>query len=496
MLSAPFSHSDTVSDSIHRDLVLLGNHRGVLLGSLTNLSLKVHSKKTAFIATDRALTTRLAPDDPAALAMRDLGIDHLAARQKCISVMKQRLSNAKTRGLKLRSLKLPNLCARLRLHKGGIQSVTLLVQTGLAPSLGYPARTPHWGIQAHKLIRLSRSTRGPFTLCSSTGHQSTCPMSRTLAWAQLHHLMSTNINIHGTKSKGPMAVAIIYMKEWGWNTDNHFHCHRPETSYPAATLCKQRGGRSNSSSTKKPLDNVSTGLLPGQTATTSSADWTGQSAPSSSRACKSPSSTTSRHGHRLHRASSQALPTSPTPSHTAAHPLVAQMVQWQGSADSTRTTRAHPALLYNLTIVIQQHQSWAITLGATPTCNTRRSSLPHARSPGKKDAIAGPTHRSGYQRTACQARIHQGLVLSVIETRVTEDCSQMPVKATHTPDTEPDRPADDPPEPKSSRNCCRIKWTLRHLSTSTSLKKPLDTSNAAVAMSKRNLSKLPPKPWH
>ena len=67
--------------------------------------------------------------------MRDLGLDHQAARRRRIPVMKQRLTKASNRKIKLRVLKIPALKVRLRLHRGGIQPVALwgIEGQGLAP---------------------------------------------------------------------------------------------------------------------------------------------------------------------------------------------------------------------------------------------------------------------------------------------------------------------------------------------------------------------------
>lgn len=67
--------------------------------------------------------------------MRDLGIDHQAARRRRIPVLKQRLRKAQRRRIKLRNLKLPALQLRLRLHRGGIQPVAMwgAEGQGLAP---------------------------------------------------------------------------------------------------------------------------------------------------------------------------------------------------------------------------------------------------------------------------------------------------------------------------------------------------------------------------
>ena len=107
---------------------------------LVALGLQVNPKKTAFIATDKAtdkeLRALLQPDEPPVESVtRDLGVDHQAARRRRIPVMKQRLTKASNRKLKLRALKIPALKVRLRLHRGGIQPVALwgVEGQGLAP---------------------------------------------------------------------------------------------------------------------------------------------------------------------------------------------------------------------------------------------------------------------------------------------------------------------------------------------------------------------------
>ena len=109
---------------------------------LTGLDLKVNPKRTAFIATDKqteqALKGLLQEHEPpisTVMVMRDLGIDHQAARRRRIPVLQQRFQKAKQRRLKLRTLKIPALKIRLRLHKGGIQPVALwgIGAQGLAP---------------------------------------------------------------------------------------------------------------------------------------------------------------------------------------------------------------------------------------------------------------------------------------------------------------------------------------------------------------------------
>ena len=107
---------------------------------LVGLGLKVNPQKMAFIAThkstDKALRALLQPDEPPVeLVMRDLGVDHQGARRRRIPVMKQRLAKASKRNLKLRTLRIPALKIRLRLHRGGIQPAALwgVEGQGLAP---------------------------------------------------------------------------------------------------------------------------------------------------------------------------------------------------------------------------------------------------------------------------------------------------------------------------------------------------------------------------
>ena len=104
---------------------------------LVELGLKVNPQKTAFIATDKAtdkaLRAFLQPGEPPVQpVMRDLGVDHQAARRRRIPVMKQRIAKATHRRIKLRALKIPALRIRLRLHRGGIQPAALWASKGKA----------------------------------------------------------------------------------------------------------------------------------------------------------------------------------------------------------------------------------------------------------------------------------------------------------------------------------------------------------------------------
>lgn len=102
--------------------------------------LVVNSHKTAFNVTDKIihkeLSKLLSPrDPPIQTVMRDLGIDHSAGRRRRIATLQQRFRKNKQRRIKLRSLKLPNLRTRLRLHRGGVQPVAFwgFEGQGLAP---------------------------------------------------------------------------------------------------------------------------------------------------------------------------------------------------------------------------------------------------------------------------------------------------------------------------------------------------------------------------
>ena len=106
---------------------------------LVQLGLKVNPQKTAIAtdrSTDKALRALLQPDEPPVeTVMRDLGVDHQGARRRRIPVMKQRLAKAHKRKLKLRTLRIPALKIRSRLHRGGIQPAALwgVEGQGLAP---------------------------------------------------------------------------------------------------------------------------------------------------------------------------------------------------------------------------------------------------------------------------------------------------------------------------------------------------------------------------
>ena len=75
--------------------------------------------------------------------MRDLGVDHQAARVRRIPVMKRRLHKATQWKIKLRNLKTPALRIRLRLHRGGIQPVAIWGVEGQGLALRYRTALRH-----------------------------------------------------------------------------------------------------------------------------------------------------------------------------------------------------------------------------------------------------------------------------------------------------------------------------------------------------------------
>ena len=83
-----------------------------LRDGLQAVGLVVNSHKTAFIVTDKTIHKELAKllsptDPPIQTVMRDLGIDHSAARRRRIGTLQQSFRKNRQRRVKLRSLKLP-----------------------------------------------------------------------------------------------------------------------------------------------------------------------------------------------------------------------------------------------------------------------------------------------------------------------------------------------------------------------------------------------------
>ena len=222
---------------------------------LQHLGLRVNAKKTAFLATDKAtdreLKALLKPHEPqVATVMRDLGIDHQAARRRRIPVLKQRFAKAHHRKLKLRSLKIPSLKVRLRLHKGGIQPVALwgIEAQGLAPRYRLALRTALANQLGH---HQGGSLDATFDLHSNKYldpadqviiHHIKAIHTLYQAWPtdQIEHLEQAWSNIYqhlSTKAhpwytvKGPIAATIAYLLEWQWQAPSLHQWTRPETAY-------------------------------------------------------------------------------------------------------------------------------------------------------------------------------------------------------------------------------------------------------------------------
>ena len=222
---------------------------------LTTLGLKVNPKKTAFVATDRdteqALKSMLQEHEPPiSTVMRDLGIDHQAARRRRIPVLRQRFQNAKQRKLKLRTLKIPALKIRLRLHKGGIQPVALwgIEAQGLAPRYRMALRqalATHLGhhagglldstydIHSNKYIDpgdqvILHHIKALHTLYHSWPPEQVQHLEQ--AWTELAHQLEQK-QYPWYVVRGPMAAAIAYMKEWQWQVHDLHRWHRPSGPY-------------------------------------------------------------------------------------------------------------------------------------------------------------------------------------------------------------------------------------------------------------------------
>ena len=171
--------------------------------------------------------------------MRDLGIDHQAARRRRIPVLRQRFHKAQQRRIRLRTLKIPALKVRLRLHKGGIQPVALwgLEAQGLAPRYRTTLRQAMATQLGHHAAGLLDST---YDLHSNKYID---PADQVLvhhikAMHQLYHTWPTDQQPHLEQAwtaihtqlqgkqhpwytvKGTMAATITYMMEWNWQVDN------------------------------------------------------------------------------------------------------------------------------------------------------------------------------------------------------------------------------------------------------------------------------------
>ena len=218
---------------------------------LTTLGLKVNPKKTAFVATDRetehALKGMLQEHEPPiSTVMRDLGIDHQAARRRRIPVLRQRFQKAKQRRQKLRTLKIPALRIRMRLHKGGIQPVALwgIEAQGLAPRYRTALRqalATHLGHHAGGLLDSTYDLHS--TKYMDPGDQVILHHIKAFhtllhSWPpdQIQHLeqaWTETVQQLSQKQhpwyvvKGPMAAAIAYMMEWQWQVQDLHRWYRP-----------------------------------------------------------------------------------------------------------------------------------------------------------------------------------------------------------------------------------------------------------------------------
>ena len=213
---------------------------------LLQLGLQVNPKKTAFVATDKAtekeLRALLRADEPqVAPVMRDLGIDHQAARQRRIPVMKQRIKKATARKVKLRSLKIPALKVRLRLHRGGIQPVALwgVESQGLAPRYRAALLGHHTGglldvtYDIHAKRYIDPSDQVLIQHIKAIHHliQAWPPdqiQALEQAWRQTHQQLQEKQYPWYTV-RGPLAATIVHLLEWGWQPSELLHWTRPET---------------------------------------------------------------------------------------------------------------------------------------------------------------------------------------------------------------------------------------------------------------------------
>ena len=211
---------------------------------LTELGLKVNPKKTAFIATDRSTEHALKGllqehEPPVSTVTRDLGVDHQAARRRRIPVLRQRFQKAKQRKIKLRSLKIPALKVRLRLHKGGIQPVALwgIESQGLAPRYRTALRQALATHLGHHSKGLLDST------CDLHSHRYIDPADQVI----LHHIKAMHTLYHNWPPeqiqhleqawteiykqlqqkqhpwyvvRGPMAATVAYLMEWRWQVQD------------------------------------------------------------------------------------------------------------------------------------------------------------------------------------------------------------------------------------------------------------------------------------
>lgn len=224
-----------------------------LRNRLIELGLQVNPKKTAFIATDKATERELRAllqehEPPAETVMRDLGIDHQAARRRRIPVMKQRIKKANTRKIKLRSLKIPALKVRLRLHRGGIQPVALwgVESQGLAPRYRAALRqamAKHLGHHTGGLLDITYDIHSKRYIDPSDQiliHHIKAIHHLIQAWPKdqlpaLEQAWQQTFQQLQAKQypwysvRGPLAATIVYLQEWGWQPTELMHWMRPES---------------------------------------------------------------------------------------------------------------------------------------------------------------------------------------------------------------------------------------------------------------------------
>ena len=226
-----------------------------LRDQLTQAGLVVNSHKTAFIVTDKRIHSELSKllgpqDPPIQSVMRDLGIDHAASRRRRITTLQQRFRKHKQRKIRLRSLKLPNLRTRLRLHRGGVQPVAYwgFEGQGLAPRYRLALRqslATHLGLHQGGLQDI---------IYDQVSHKFGDPGDQVI----IHHIRALHTLLHNwpadhiqhveqawltirnhlrTKPhqwyhvKGPMAATLAYLHEWGWTTETLYQWHRQETAF-------------------------------------------------------------------------------------------------------------------------------------------------------------------------------------------------------------------------------------------------------------------------
>ena len=182
--------------------------------------------------------------------MRDLGIDHAASRRRRITTLQQRFRKNKQRRIKLRSLKLPNLRTRLRLHRGGVQPVAfwgfegqglapryrLALRQGLATHLGLH----QGGLQDIIYDQVSQKFGDPGDQVIFHHIRALHTLITTWPADHIQHVEQAWITIRNQLRKqqhqwyhvkGPLAATLAYLHEWGWTTDTLYQWHRHETAF-------------------------------------------------------------------------------------------------------------------------------------------------------------------------------------------------------------------------------------------------------------------------